>query len=78
MTTLNVAFWNVQNLFEPGVVARGPQSRVELDEKLDVLGGVINEFFAGDGPDLLGLAEVQQERLLRELVSRLNHSYIHV
>jgi hypothetical protein len=42
MANLNVAFWNVQNLFEPSVVARGPQSQTELDEKLDVLADVIN------------------------------------
>lgn len=78
MPDLNVAFWNVQNLFEPGVVARGPQSQTELDEKLDVLGGVINAFFGGDGPDVLGLAEVNTERILLDLVGRLNDPYFHV
>src|SRR5438309_11725984 len=78
MAHLNVAFWNVQNLFEPAVIARGPQSPTELDEKLDVLAGVIDAFFGGDGPDLLGLAEINTERIFLELVRRLKHPYLHV
>jgi endonuclease/exonuclease/phosphatase family metal-dependent hydrolase len=78
MASLNVAFWNVQNLFEPGVVARGPQSPGELDEKLDVLSGVINAFFGGEGPDVLGLAEVSTKRIFLDLVRRLNHRFLHV
>ena len=71
MASLNVAFWNVQNLFEPGIVSRGPQTPAELDEKLAVLGDVINAFFGGDGPDVLGLAEVNTKRIFLELVRRL-------
>ena len=78
MADLNVAFWNVQNLFEPGVVPRGPQSSTELDEKLDVLGDVINAFSDGNGPDLLGLAEVNTKRIFFDLIRRLNGSYFHV
>lgn len=77
MADLNVAFWNVQNLFEPGVATRGPQTQTELDEELDVLGDVVNSFFGGGGPDLLGLAEVNTEQILLDLVSRLNHPYFH-
>jgi hypothetical protein len=78
MPDLNVAFWNVQNLFEPGVVARGPQSQTELDEKLVVLGDVINAFFGGNGPDVLGLAEVNTKQIFLDLVGRLNGPYFHV
>jgi hypothetical protein len=78
MPELNVAFWNVQNLFEPGVVQRGPQSTAELDEKLDVLGDVINAFFDGTGPDVLGLAEVNTKRIFLDLVRRLHGAYLHV
>lgn len=78
MADLNVAFWNVQNLFEPGIVARGPRSQIELDEKLDVLGDVINAFFDGAGPDVLGLAEINTERILLDLVRRLNGPYIRI
>ena len=42
MPPLQVALWNVQNLFEPVVVERGPQSQAELDEKTVVLAGVIS------------------------------------
>lgn len=78
MAELNVAFWNVQNLFEPGVVDRGPQSAEELDEKLSTLADVIEEFFDGEGPDLLGLAEVHTEEVMLDLVGRLSDSYLHV
>ncbi len=78
MANLNVAFWNVQNLFAPGIIARGPQSQTELDEKLDVLSDVIDAFFGGNGPDVLGLAEVNSEQILLDLVGRLNSSYVHV
>jgi endonuclease/exonuclease/phosphatase family metal-dependent hydrolase len=72
-TNLKVAFWNVQNLFEPGIVSRGPQSRAELDAKLDVLADEIDSFFGGDGPDVLGLAEVHTETVLLDLLGRLRH-----
>jgi len=78
MADLNVGFWNVENLFEPAVVSRGPQSQTELDEKLDVLADVINQFFDGSGPDILGFAEVNTETLLLDLTGRLNDAYFHV
>jgi endonuclease/exonuclease/phosphatase family metal-dependent hydrolase len=78
MANLNVAFWNVQNLFEPGVVTRGPQSQAELDQKLDVLASVINAFFGGAGPDVLGLAEINTRRIFLDLVGRIKGRYYHV
>lgn len=60
MPDLRVAFWNVQNLFEPGLQNRRPRHQQELDAKLDVLAMVLNGLFDDAGPDLLGLAEVQR------------------
>jgi len=59
MSPLNVAFWNVQNLFQPPVArrfGRGPQTIRERNAKLDRLASVIDGFFHGQGPDLLALA----------------------
>ena len=72
---INVAFWNVQNLFEVGAVSRGPQTQQELDEKLDVLAAEIDGFFDGDGPDLMGLAEVHTLSVFNNLVDRLSGDY---
>ena len=77
MANLKVAFWNVQNLFEPGIGSRRPQSQAELDQKLDVLGGVIKAFF-DRWPDVLGLAEINTKRIFLDLVRRLSGSYFHV
>jgi hypothetical protein len=71
VTDLNVAFWNVENLFEPGAVDRGPRSEAELSAKLDVLARVIGRLFSGGAPHLLGLAEVHTERIFRLLRERL-------
>lgn len=73
---IRVAFWNVQNLFEPGAVARGPQSEAEIDAKVDALATAIGAFFDGNGPDLLGLAEVSTRRLLDKLAAKLQGSYL--
>jgi endonuclease/exonuclease/phosphatase family metal-dependent hydrolase len=75
MPDLRVAFWNVQNLFEPGLQNRRPRHQQELDAKLDVLAMVLNGLFDGAGPDLLGLAEVHTELVLARLQTRLRGSY---
>lgn len=68
---LQVAFWNVQNLFEPGVVVRGPQSQTELNAKLGNLSHSIGKFFDNQGPDLLALAEVNSQQVFHDLESRM-------
>ncbi|MCA9269188.1 MAG: endonuclease/exonuclease/phosphatase family protein, partial [Planctomycetales bacterium] len=78
MAQVRVAFWNVQNLFEPGVVPRGPQSLPEIAEKQRILAEVIDSFFEDAGPDLLGLAEIGTEAILGELLGRLRDDYVHV
>jgi endonuclease/exonuclease/phosphatase family metal-dependent hydrolase len=68
---LKVAFWNVQNLFEPNVVSRGPQSASELVEKIDRLAAVIKRFFGNAGPDLLSLGEVGSQRIHQEVAKKV-------
>jgi predicted extracellular nuclease len=78
MPNLHVAFWNVQNLFEPKPASRGPADDRELDAKVDTLAGVIDGLFDGNGPDLLGLAEIDTEGVLANLERRLRSRYVHL
>lgn len=81
--SLYLAFWNVENLFDteddPRVegdeeftpAARKGWTAERLQTKLDNLDRVIRQMNEGRGPDVLGLAEVENrgvvERLVREL-----------
>ena len=76
--TLNVAFWNVCNLFEPGIVERGPKTEQELEAKIATTARVINRFFAGTGPHLLGLPEIQSEQLLARVRQQLQGDYVYL
>jgi hypothetical protein len=73
---LKLAFWNVENLFEPQLVARGvvhggPTSEEELEAKTAALARTIDQFFGGQGPDLLGLAEVGTRAFAEQIATRL-------
>lgn len=41
MGQLKVAFWNVQNLFGPGISRRGPQNAAEFDDKIAAVAAVV-------------------------------------
>lgn len=70
--TLSLAFWNVQNLFEVGGHdTRAPRSERELSAKLDVLARVIQRLTDRGAPDILALAEVSSEAILKRLVAKL-------
>ncbi len=70
--TLSLAFWNVQNLFEVGGHdTRAPRSEGELSTKLDVLARVIQRLTDKGAPDILALAEVSSEAVLKRLVAKL-------
>lgn len=78
MSIFRVCFWNVQNLFEVGAVARGPQSHAEMSAKLARIGEVLTGAFgpaASDLPDVIGLAEVQTEQLAGAVANRLPEPY---
>jgi endonuclease/exonuclease/phosphatase family metal-dependent hydrolase len=69
---LTIAFWNVQNLFAASAhPERGPRSRQELGAKLDALARVIGRLADGGLPDLLAMAEVADEKLVRGLTRKL-------
>ena len=81
---LQFAFWNVENLFDtvddPNVVGdeefttegskRWDQQR--LDTKLDNLSKVIRNLNRCRGPDVLGLAEIENRSVIEMLLSRLS------
>lgn len=80
-----VAWWNVENLFDSvnsprrseklrralGKSLRGWTTTLR-DKKISQLLDVIEALNEGDGPDLLGLCEVENEFVVRELVDGLN------
>ena len=74
MSELCTVFWNVGNLFNPGVVPRGPQTQSELTAKMDRLANVLNRI-KQNGPDIIGLAEVETDAVFRQLTSRLASRY---
>lgn len=80
-----VAFWNVENLFSTRTdpdrsekLQRAIQSeltgwtRAVLNKKLKQLASVIKQMNRGAGPDILGVCEVENRKVLDELVGELS------
>lgn len=84
MSDIRVAFWNLENLFDQEDAVRDPilakTLRRELagwtaairDAKIGQLAKIIRSMFGGEGPDLLGVAEVENEAVLQLLGNELN------
>jgi predicted extracellular nuclease len=88
MRTYHVAWWNLENLFdEENAVALGRRTdkvfraikndiagwTPELrDRKIDQLATVIAAMNSGQGPDLLGVCEVENRFVVERLVERVN------
>jgi hypothetical protein len=81
MSRIKVAFWNLQNLFD--TTASEIASDLEftpkqgwtpevLERKLDNLAAVINLMHGGQGPDLLGICEIENASVARRLIERLS------
>ena len=77
---LNVAFWNLQNLFdlEASAIAADLEftavngwDRKAFDAKIHNLAEVIRLMFDGRGPDLLGLCEIENERVANVLIDAI-------
>lgn len=79
-----VANWNVENLYDcvddpdndgdDEFLPNNPTTRwtqVRYETKLDNLAQVISGMNGGEGPDVLGLEEVENEDVVRDLVERL-------
>lgn len=84
MPRINITWWNVENLFDHVNAARPEQLASRLsselvgwttavrNRKLDQLAMIVRMMFGGNGPDLLGICEVENEDVVQLLVDRLN------
>jgi len=81
----HLAFWNLENLFDVQDSPRRTEklqrtlegelegwTRPVLDRKVEQLSSVIAEMNGGDGPDLLGVCEVENRFVLELLVDSLD------
>ncbi len=80
-----VAFWNLENLFAPEDfaqrepwIARQMASDLKgwtqalFDTKVDQLASIIRQMNSGQGPDVLGVCEVENAFVLQQLTAKLN------
>lgn len=77
---IRTAFWNVQNLFDTTAseIATDLEFTSEegwtpavLEKKLTALANVVNAMFGGEGPELLGLCEVENKKVVKRLAELL-------
>ena len=83
MTDIQVAFWNLENLFdltssETALIHeftpdRGWTQEV-LDKKIENLAEVIKLLNNGQGPDLFGVCEVENEKVTQKLLDKIGRS----
>ncbi len=90
MSELKVAFWNLQNLFDTTVSELAADleytpangwDRTAYVAKRDALGQIIQGMHDGSGPDLLGVCEVENESVARDLIAacgRCDYELAHV
>ena len=87
MAVIKVASWNLQNLFDTTASdiaadleftpAQGWDAAA-LDQKLTNLATVIKAMHGGQGPDLLGIVEVETKELLEQLIERTGLAHLKV
>ncbi len=81
MEKINVAFWNLGNLFDT-VTTSSIASDLEFtpprgwddaakEKKMENLAKTINSLHNGEGPDLMGLCEIENEKTAQELIEKL-------
>lgn len=80
---LFIAFWNVENLFDVETAERPEKLRKLiakdiagwnddlLDAKVGQLSKVIRSLNSGNGPDILGVCEVESQAVLQKLAARI-------
>ncbi len=76
MREIRLAWYNLENLFEPEQhpELKDAWTRNRYNKKIRNLASVIVELFSGEGPDLLGVCEVQSDRVLEDLRAALPNS----
>lgn len=85
MNNHHVAFWNLENLFAPEGfagrelwIARRMAADLEgwtevlFNAKIDQLASIIRQMNNNQGPDILGVCEVENEFALQQLTDRIN------
>lgn len=88
-----ISFWNLENLFDtvddpenPGddeflSSAKSQWDEIKFDKKLSNLSKIIRSMNNGNGPDILGVCEVENryvlEQLSKRFLSDLNYSIVH-
>ncbi len=84
MTNINIAWWNLENLFDAETAARDAKLKSTLhrelrgwnenvrDRKIAQLARVIELMFDGDGPALLGVCEVENEAVMTLLAQAIH------
>ncbi len=90
MATIRVAFWNLQNLFglrdsdiaaDLGFSTADGWTRPVYEQKIANLAAVIQQMHAGQGPDLLGVCEIENKQVLEDLrvaVGRPDYEIAHI
>jgi hypothetical protein len=83
MSNINIAWWNLENLFDHEGARRSAELAAVLksevkgwtvairNRKIDQLARAIKAMFNGTGPDLIGVAEAENNAVLRLLAARL-------
>ena len=84
--SIKVAFWNLGNLFGtyPSLIGSDLEFTPERgwddeakDKKIENIAKVINSLHDNQGPDLLGLCEIENEELARELIEKIGKQDIY-
>ena len=82
MSAINVAFWNVQNLFDTTASPIATDLEFTPEQgwteevyniKVDNIASIIRQMHGGAGPDLLGLCEVENKGVVDDLLARIGH-----
>ena len=86
MPNINIAWWNLENLFDHETASRDDELKSKLkselkgwtadvrNKKISQLAQIIELMFNGDGPALLGACEVENEAVMQRLAEAINIS----
>ena len=86
MSNINVAWWNLENLFDQETAVRDDQLKSKLrselrgwtadvrDRKITQLAHIIKLMFNGQGPSLFGVCEVESEAVMERLANAMTLS----
>jgi len=87
MEKINVAFWNLGNLFDTSLSSSiasdlefTPQmgwDETTKEIKTENLAKTINSLHRGKGPDLLGLCEIENEKIAQDLIEKMGKQNVY-